>query len=209
MPVLIHRVVVLAALWLVSSAVSAAPATLAEYFRGVTTLRAHFVQTVQGTVSDRVQKTEGVLAVHRPDRFYLEYTAPYRQLYVADGKKIWAYDEDLEQVTIHRQAGRLQNTPALILTQPEKLSDNYRIVRREKDDNVVFELSPRDPNSQFEMISLGFRDTQLVLMELRDALGQTTLLSFTRLQLNPIIDDARFRFTPPEGVDIIRADDEL
>lgn len=199
----------LLALLLPSTQLLAAPATLADYFQGVSTLRANFVQSVHGTVSDRVQKTEGVLAIHRPDRFYLEYTKPYRQLYVADGKTLWAYDEDLEQVTVHRQEGMLQDTPALILTSPERLADSYHIVRRQKDDIVVFELMPRDANSQFELISIGFRDKQLVLMELRDALGQTTVLSFSHLQLNPIIDDARFRFTPPDGVDVIQADDQL
>ncbi len=197
------------ALWCLLGVAGATPASLTDYFHGITTLRAHFTQEVRGTVSDRVQRTEGILAIYRPDRFYLEYTEPYRQLYVADGKTLWAYDEDLEQVTVHRQQGMLQNTPALILTQPEKLAASYTIVRREGDGKVVFELTPRDPNSQFELISIGFRGKQLVLMELRDALGQTTVLRFSRLQLNPLIDEARFRFTPPEGVDLIRADESF
>ena len=70
-------------------------------------------------------------------------------------------------------------------------------------------MIPKDRNSQFEKISIGFRDNQLLVMEMQDALGQTTILTFDKLQLNPVIDDARFRFTPPEGVDVIRADEPL
>jgi len=41
-------------------------------------------------------------------------------------------------------------------------------------------------------------------MELMDALGQTTVIRFSDVKLNPPLDAALFSFSPPAGVDVIR-----
>jgi outer membrane lipoprotein carrier protein len=40
-------------------------------------------------------------------------------------------------------------------------------------------------------------------MELHDNFGQTTLLAFSRLERNPRISPELFKFSPPEGADVI------
>jgi outer membrane lipoprotein-sorting protein len=39
--------------------------------------------------------------------------------------------------------------------------------------------------------------------ELKDAFGQVTRLTFSRLEQNPVIDSSVFTFVPPAGVDVI------
>jgi outer membrane lipoprotein carrier protein len=41
-------------------------------------------------------------------------------------------------------------------------------------------------------------------MELRDAFGNTTLLTFSNIQKNPQLPANAFRFTPPKGADVIK-----
>jgi outer membrane lipoprotein carrier protein len=40
-------------------------------------------------------------------------------------------------------------------------------------------------------------------MELRDHFGQTTLIRFSGLELNPRLDPRLFAFAPPPGADVV------
>ena len=183
---------------------------LADYFDKVETLRANFSQRVIENGKARPQQSSGVLTIQKPDRFLLEYKKPFRQLYIADGENIWSYDEDLEQAIVKKQAGLLQNTPALILTNPKALESDY-IVQKElgKDELARFNLKPKSASSNFETLVLQFNGNRLDTMEMHDSFGQVTFLQFSRLQLNPILDENTFNFAAPEGVDVIRADEKL
>ena len=181
--------------------------TVRAWFDGVDTLRARFTQRVYDSGGILLRETRGELAIARPDRFRLEYTAPYRQLYVADGERLWAYDEDLEQVTVHPQADRLRESPALILADPARLTRAYTVRALPGEGGLRrFELTPRGGSGDVEKIILAFDEHLLRAMEIHDSFGQRTLLRFERLQINPLLDDRQFTFTPPPGVDVIGAD---
>ncbi len=184
--------------------------SLKDYFIDVTTMRATFHQTVLDSGNQPLQESEGTIAIRRPQKFNLEYTEPYHQLYVADGENIWAYDDDLEQVTVKKQNALLQNSPALILTNPENLEENYVVAELAKENGLVrFSLKPRGGQGDFEHLILSFKGNRIRLMEIHDNFGQVTFLRFDKVQLNPLLDESVFKFTPPEGVDVIRADEAL
>jgi outer membrane lipoprotein carrier protein len=65
------------------------------------------------------------------------------------------------------------------------------------------EAVPREKDSGFERIRLGFGFSGIERMELVDAFGQTTELRFGGLQRNPRVDPALFRFVPPKGADVV------
>ena len=50
---------------------------------------------------------------------------------------------------------------------------------------------------------LGFRDNLPRRMELVDAFGNTTLLTFDRFERNPTLEPALFAFVPPPGADVV------
>jgi outer membrane lipoprotein carrier protein len=53
-------------------------------------------------------------------------------------------------------------------------------------------------------VSLAFdRKGELAAMELRDKLGQTTVIEFGALRRNVALDQRLFRFEPPPGADVI------
>jgi len=79
-----------------------------------------------------------------------------------------------------------------------KLSD-----RGAKDGLEWLEALPRDKESSFEKIRMGFSSSGLEVMELVDSLGQTTVLRFAALERNPRLDPGLFRFSPPKGADVI------
>jgi len=177
---------------------------LTDYLNNLHTLEASFTQSVFAKNNTPKQKSAGLIVVRSPDNFYLEYNSPYKLIYVADGKKLWSYDEDLEQVVVKKQGNLLVNTPAMLLGNPKHLTQAYRIEKTGIVDGWLwFELTPKKENTNFESVSLAFKSEELKAMEMRDNFGQTTRLEFINVKKNPVLSNNRFKFTPPEGVDVI------
>ncbi len=178
--------------------------TLKQYLGHVNSLTAKFEQFVFNETTQEPELSEGRIAVLSPNRFRLEYNKPYKQIYVADGERLWSYDEDLEQVTVKKQKGLLSNSPAIVLGNPAKLDQVYVIKSQGVKHNIDwFYLTPKSADSQFDHIRLGFTGNNLFVMELYDSFGQRTQLKFSQLQYNPKVTPADFKFTPPADVDVI------
>ena len=92
------RVPALLALLLVPIAAFAADsiARVDAYLARLKTLSAEFVQVVQDKHGQVTERATGTLSISRPDRFRWDYREPYAQTIVADGKKLWLYDPDLD-----------------------------------------------------------------------------------------------------------------
>lgn len=179
-------------------------ASLDRFLRGLSTMRTPFVQTLLNAAGEPQERSEGVLLLSRPGRFRLEYHKPYEQLYVADGQRLWMYDKDLQQVTVREQREALGNTPALLLSGTEPLDDNFVIEDLGVHEGIQWlELRPREEQPNFEYVRLALEDDVLLAMEMSDGMGQTTRLHFVRIERNPDLSAASFRFTPPPGVDVV------
>ena len=76
---------------------------LKAFHKQVTTLTGKFTQVLNDAQSNKVQESSGTVWIQRPGLFRWEYTKPYPQVIVADGKHIWIYDPELEQVTVRKE----------------------------------------------------------------------------------------------------------
>ena len=170
-------------------------------------------RTAKGTFTQRVvsrtQKaspaTSGDFVFARPGRFRWNYSKPYEQLLVADGEKLSIYDKDLNQVTVRKLGDALGNTPAAILFGSSDLDRSFDLKDSGMRDGIVWlEAVPKSRDTAFEKISIGFRNGELAAMELRDALGQVTMLDFADVVRNPKVDASTFAFTPPKGADVLQ-----
>ena len=192
------------AFWLPAAMAGNGLDALHDFFTDVKGFSADFEQAVFAERSTQMQTSTGHMMLQRPGQFRWDYKTPYKQLIVGDGKKIWIYDEDLEQVTVKAQDAALNNTPAQLLSSNDAVENNFKITELgAKNDINWLELESREKNVTFTTIRLGFRDKNLTVMELKDTLGNQTLLTFSKVQRNPVIDQAKFKFIPPEGVDVI------
>jgi outer membrane lipoprotein carrier protein len=174
-------------------------------FSGLDSFSAEFTQKLFDADQVMQEESSGILRVQRPNRFNLEYRQPYYQLYVADGKDLYFYDKDLEQVTVKAQEGMLENTPAMLLSNPSKLDQLYYVKPVGEEEGLFwYELTPKQPGGSFDRINLAFKGNELRVMELQDSFGQTTRLMFKNIQHNPDLNPKLFQFVPPKGVDVIR-----
>lgn len=93
-----------------------AVATLRSFVKDVQTGRANFTQVVTSPDGKKTRKSTGTLEFQRPNRFRFAYAGPTEQLIVGDGKKVWLYDTDLNQVTVRPMSQALGATPAALLS---------------------------------------------------------------------------------------------
>jgi len=178
---------------------------VASYLAGVKTLAASFVQVVRDREGRITERATGTLSIARPDRFRWDYLDPYEQVIVADGRKLWLYDSDLQQVTVRGLEEGLGSTPAMLLSGAGRLADSFGSLSVEQDGDWTWcRLKPLATTSDFESVSLALgAKGELAGMELVDKLGQTTRIDFSGLKKNIALDDKLFRFEPPPGADVI------
>ncbi len=198
------KLIVIASLLITSFVYSAEQDLLKIRLNGLSSMKASFKQIVKegGRV---IQRNNGLLYLQRPGKFRWLISLPTKQLIISNGKVLWIYDEDLEQVTIKKLDQELKGTPALFLSgYDKKLTDDYAIKYIKLKNIETFILTPKilERNS-YAWIKLIYQKSILNGLSLKDKLGQTTTLSFYNIKSNLQLDSKLFNFIPPKDVDVV------
>ena len=215
-----------------AAASASAPTPLDKYLDNLKTLRASFLQTLADGQGHEIDRSTGTLIVARPGKFSWDihpqsgaankdsgpahgssdraasegFPSGDGQLMVSDGRNLWFYDRDLEQVSVKSAATALTATPASLLSGDGKITEFFDVSADGKRDDLDWvRVVPRRTDADFREARLGFRGagTELRRMVLRDKLGQTVTLDFSTSERNANVTDAEVSFTPPPGADVI------
>lgn len=181
---------------------------LSQQFAAMESMEAKFVQKIYDEKQHLLQKASGRVVVKRPRQFYWKTEDPYQHLVVANGKTLWVYDIDLEQITRQPFTDDLDRAPALILSgESAGLAAQYDISVKESYafglQSLVFTLKPRSEDNVFRELSLGFVSGKIASMKMKDSFQQLTDIAFSHVSYNPTVDPGQFQFTPPAGIDVI------
>ncbi|MDE0755439.1 MAG: outer membrane lipoprotein chaperone LolA [Woeseiaceae bacterium] len=175
-----------------------------DFLNNVITMTGRFEQQLVDADAELIEESSGTLDIHRPGQFRWSYFDPYQQMLIADGLNIWSYDVDLEQVTVKNQAASLSSTPAVLLGGSSDVLNDFDYVGSFADRGTVWvRLRPKNTDSGFNKVELGFTDRKLTRMLFADNLEQTTLIALFDVVVNEPIDAAHFAFEPPAGVDVV------
>jgi outer membrane lipoprotein carrier protein len=204
---------------------SQASTPLDRFLAHLRTLRVSFLQTVADAHGAEVGRSSGTLLVERPGKFRWQIHpqplsaagapqggasaaasgAEGGQLMVSDGRNLWYFDRDLEQVTVRPVTAALSATPAMLLSGTVDVRQHFTensIGMREGLDWVYVE--PRDTQADFKSSLFGFdAKGTLQRMILEDKLGQTVTIIFKDVAVNIPVPAEAFTFTPPTGADVI------
>jgi len=187
-----------------SPTAAAADQQVERYLDGLSSWSADFKQTISDSEDKVLRAAAGHLSLQRPGKFRWDYTEPSEQLVLADGKQLWFYDKDLEQANVRDMDATLASTPAVLLSGNGSVGTQFDISALPPADGLQwFQLRPKHPDSDFQLIKIGFADGELAQMWLSDKLGQITRLSFSHAKRNQKFDADLFKFRPPAGVDVI------
>ena len=169
-------------LWLGTNvwADDAARQQLIERLEAPTTLSANFEQRTFSESQNSVTLSTGLMRIAKPMRFAWQVFEPFEQQVISDGETLWVFDPDLEQATYQPVGSSVQQSPAMILSQPRQvLTQQYDVLEASTDALVVYRLFPLDTNSVFSELTLTFKQNLIAEIRILDSLGQQTLINLT------------------------------
>ena len=186
--------------------------SLENFMRNAQAGQAQFTQTVTAPAKDgqtaRSKTSSGDFAFQRPGQFKFIYTKPFEQTIVADGKTVWLYDVDLNQVTQRKQADALGSTPAAILASAHDLSGLKKDFALKSAPDAYgmqwVEATPKAADGQLKSVRVGFTGDTLAAMDILDGFGQRSVIRFNNLQVLPSLPAGSFKFQVPAGADIMQ-----
>lgn len=204
--------------WLLIGLLSSANAwaggleSLEAFVKTVKSGRADFTQTVTAPAREgqpgRVKTSTGTFEFQRPGKFKFDYQKPFAQTIVADGKTLWLYDADLNQVTQRAQAQALGSTPAALIAAAPDLralqADFALEAAAERDGLQWVKATPKNKDGQLQSVQVGFQGDALAALEILDSFGQRSVLKFSKVEVNPSLPASVFDFKAPAGADVVK-----
>lgn len=202
-----RKLILLVALSLFACAAFAATgarARLDAFANGLHSLRGNFSQTVYDSHGNVTGSSHGILALQTPRLFRWQVTDPYQQLIVADGKKVWVYEPDLQQATVRDQGAEEAHSPLTVLTDLAQLDTEFKATDAGTRDGLQWlRLESRSKDPQFEYAEIGFDATGPRRMVFKDTVGNKTEIAFSGWERNPSLPADTFSFVPPKGTDVV------
>lgn len=165
--------------------------------------KAQFTQVVTSSDGAKKKNSSGYFEFARPNRFRFVYSKPFEQVLVGDGKKVWMFDPDLNQVSTRSLDDALGATPAALLAGQGVEKDFELAAQPPKDGLEWVKATPKAKESSFQFLNVGFRGKDLVALEIVDSFGQRSLMSFTQWTSPVSWPAEHFKFTVPAGADVL------
>jgi outer membrane lipoprotein carrier protein len=182
-------------------------AELKDYLSGLNALSADFRQITITADGGQTLESTGTFYLLRPNRFRWDYETPSDQQIIADGKRIYVHDKELEQVTHRSQKAVLDGTPAQLLASDQPVDEYFRLSNLDRGDGRTWvELIPKTADTEVAKLQIGFRRGELDTLLMEDRFGQLTRFIFTGLKRNPKLQYSMFRFKRPARGDFLQID---
>jgi outer membrane lipoprotein carrier protein len=151
---------------------------------------------------------EGLVYYRRPGRMRWDFAAPQGETIVSDGKLVYSYQPDLNQVIEIpiKQAFKSASATAFVLGIGNIERDFNASLAPSQASNgpVRVELVPKAGGDKIQ-VGLDPRTYDVVTLKLTDGIGNVTELHFSDIRTNIGLKDSLFVFTAPEGADIVGA----
>lgn len=162
-------------------------------------MTADFQQQVTDVNHKEIQQGSGVIALAYPNRLYWHLTEPDESLIVADGKDVWVYNPFAEEVTVMDMKDVIAASPiALLVHRDAKTWQNYNVTR----DGECYHIKPKQLDSQVVGVDVCFKGQTLSTFSIRDSQGNDSRFKLKGQRALDAKDDALFKFTVPENVDV-------
>lgn len=136
------------------------------------------------------------------------YNSPEKKIFVFDGTSSWFYVPADRQVTLGRVSdARKRELPFLLLGDPAARNKYFVLKQQNRNGKVVTTLNPRDSKAVVRAVSVTINpSTHLISrIEYTDREGNRTSFDFSGYHRRAASAET-FRFDPPAGVQVVRAD---
>jgi outer membrane lipoprotein carrier protein len=175
-------------------------------------LRAEFTEIYRGNGMDRTES--GTLWLKKPRKMRWEYRSPREKLFLTDGENAWFYVPGEHQVR-KQPFKKLEDlrSPLGFLLGKTKLEKELQGLSIAPDahplnpGDVVLRGVPRGMADRISQVRLEITpDSHISRIEVEEVDGGVTEYRFNQQTEDVPIEDARFRFRSPPGVETIEGD---
>jgi outer membrane lipoprotein carrier protein len=180
---------------------------LQKHYQQTTSFSAKFQEEIApagGTKRER----EGIVYYRKPGRMRWEFGGDDKELIVSDGKLLYNYQPDLNQVieTPLEQAFKSSAAASFLLGIGNVQRDfDASMPKSPPADGLAHvKLAPKNGGDTIE-IGIDPATLDLKTLLLTDALGDVTELTFSDLKDGAPLDNKLFEFVAPAGADIVKA----
>jgi outer membrane lipoprotein carrier protein len=182
---------------------------LEQRYRTMQDLSARFDQeTYIGSVK-RVEKGAGKVYFKKGGKMLWEYTQPSPQKIYLDGKNLWFYLPEDNQVMKNDMSKLPSDITLDLFAGRLKIKEKFdaSLVPDEaqgQKDTIVLHLVPKTvhPNLKSLTLRVDCKNYYITRSILEDEMGNRTQLSFSSITIDSGLRDALFKFTPPPGTEI-------
>ncbi|MBN2498060.1 MAG: outer membrane lipoprotein carrier protein LolA [Deltaproteobacteria bacterium] len=174
--------------------------------------KAAFQQEYTSAALGRKKVSRGYVYVKKPGMMRWDYVEPGPKHFVSDGKALYVFDPELEQVMVDRAfTGSQLSTAVTFLWGRGKLRDEFLVKFGEReglggDGFHVLELVPKK-RARFKKLWFvvekdSFRVTETIVQDPGDNFNH---IRFSKMATNVGLKDEAFHFAIPEGMEVIEA----
>ncbi len=202
------RFSLIAAVVIAASTLQAAPIELDRAAAAMSGMEASFTHrfTAKGFKTSQIEK--GSVVFGDLPRMRWSYASPEKKEFIFDGASSWFYVPSDKQVTVGRvNDARKRELPFLLLGDSAARDKAFTVKQANKNGAVVTTLQPRDKSSVMRTVTVTIAPSTHLISRIDyvDRDGNQTSFEFSGYHRRAATADT-FRFTPPAGVQVIRAD---
>ncbi len=179
------------------------------HYNHLRSLQSDFTEIYRGDGAERVET--GTLWLKKPRKMRWEYRSPKEKLFVSDGQAVWFYlpaERQLRKTPL-RKLDDLRSPLAFLLGKTKlenELQGLSKVVDQSPLDpgNTLLRGVPQAMAGQVSEVQLEITPSdQIVRIVLLEADGATTEFRFAGWKENLELNDSRFQFSPPPGVETV------
>ena len=162
---------------------------------------------------DITDSAEGQIYIKPPGRMRWEYETPEKQFYITDGKLLWVYRPDDNQVMMGNATTFFgEGNGGAFLSDITTIRKYFSIELISDDPEGYYELklTPNTPSGNVQVVYLTVSKQTFNIFQVvtENGYGDETRLTFETPEFNQELPDELFTFSPPEGAEIVLLDEQ-
>lgn len=183
-----------------------------ERYNHLRSMQAQFTEIYRGAGIERTET--GTLWLKKPGKMRWQYRSPREKLFLSDGKDAWFYVPGDRQV----RKGPVKNlddlrSPLAFLLGKARLEKELQGLSLAPDvsplraGDLVLRGVPKAMANRVSQVLLEITpDSRIARILIEEVDGSTTEYQFSDQEENIAVNDQRFHFSPPPGVEVIKGD---
>ena len=180
---------------------------LQKKYESITSLSATFRQETASKSLGQPHISEGVVYFKKPGKMRWIYQTPSKDELISNGRMIWVYQPDLNQVMERSTEGAPSSIATDFLSGIGNLARDFSITIEDSSAGVyLLNLAPKveEPNVKDIRLEVDRKSFLVLKTFIEDYFGNVTTVSFTDIKLNAPQKDSFFDFTPPKDAAVIK-----